>query len=56
LARNPISVPALTDSRSMSPVEIFGMPRSFAKRSAWVPLPAPGGPSMIRFNAMVVAP
>src|SRR5215472_5144121 len=36
----------------MSPVEILGMPRLRANRSACVPFPAPGGPSMIRFKAM----
>ena len=51
LARLPISVPLCTASRRMSPVEIFGIPRLLANRSACVPLPAPGGPSMIRFSA-----
>src|SRR5580765_9066987 len=35
-------------ARKMSPVEIAGMPRRTAIRAAWVPLPAPGGPRMIR--------
>ena len=52
LARLPISVPLCTASRRMSPVEIFGIPRLRANCSAWVPLPAPGGPSMIRFSAI----
>src|SRR5262249_7595003 len=52
-ARKPISVPALTASRSMSPVEILGMPLAFASRSACVPLPAPGGPSITRFSDIV---
>ena len=56
LARSPISVPALTASRSMSPVEIFGIPFSFANRSACVPLPAPGGPSIIKFSAIALYP
>src|SRR5688500_9542287 len=29
----------------MSPVEIFGTARCAAMNSAWVPLPAPGGPT-----------
>ena len=34
----------------MSPVEIFGNRRVREMRSAWVPLPAPGGPSITRFS------
>src|SRR5207244_2429100 len=45
-ARRPMSVPAVTASRRISPVEIFGIPRVRANRSACVPLPAPGGPSI----------
>src|SRR6185295_4416571 len=52
LARSPISLPASTDSRRMSPVDTLGMPCTRAKRSACVPLPAPGGPRNIRFKAM----
>ena len=37
----------------MSPVEIFGIPRDRANRSACVPLPAPGGPIMTTFSAIV---
>src|SRR5688572_477898 len=51
-ARRPISVPALTASRSMSPVETWTMPRSWTSRPAWVPLPAPGGPSRMMFIAI----
>src|SRR5207248_8913599 len=36
----------------MSPVAMCGIPKSSLRRSAWVPLPAPGGPSMIRFNSL----
>ena len=36
--------------RSMSPVEILGMRCRAAKRSACVPLPAPGGPKNTRFS------
>src|SRR5580704_4600392 len=35
----------------MSPVEMWGMAKSSRRRSAWVPLPAPGGPRRIRFNS-----
>ena len=45
-------MPRLTASRRMSPVEIFGSPWVRANRSACVPLPAPGGPSMTTFSAM----
>src|SRR5215210_6727725 len=41
----PSAVPELTASRSISPVEIAGTPSWLASRVAWVPLPAPGGPS-----------
>src|SRR5438552_16235228 len=43
-ATRPSAVPAAMASRSMSPVEIFGMRRCAARRAACVPLPAPGGP------------
>src|SRR5687768_15482544 len=36
--------------RRISPVEIFGIPRRAATRSACVPLPAPGGPKNTRFS------
>src|SRR5258705_10475245 len=42
----PISLPACTASRRMSPVEIRGIRCPIANRSAWVPFPAPGGPSI----------
>src|ERR1700757_3225483 len=35
----------------MSPVAMWTSAKSSRRRSAWVPLPAPGGPSMIRFNS-----
>ena len=38
-------IPDATAARSMSPVEICGMPSLRTRRSACVPLPAPGGPS-----------
>src|SRR5450631_1794483 len=41
----PSGVPALTAERSISPVEICGMPYASLTKAAWVPLPAPGGPS-----------
>ncbi len=46
-AASPSGVPALTAARSMSPVEICGMPYASRMNAAWVPLPAPGGPSRI---------
>ena len=45
LASRPRSVPPETLARKMSPVEIFGTPKCSAMNSAWVPLPAPGGPT-----------
>ena len=50
-AARPNSVPAWTDSRRMSPVEIFGSLRVRDRRSACVPLPAPGGPSITTLMA-----
>ena len=44
-AFSPTGVPAFTAARSMSPVETWGIPRSSTSFAAWVPLPAPGGPS-----------
>src|SRR5215218_4431196 len=41
----PSSLPALTASRSMSPVEIAGTPRRPDRAPAWVPFPELGGPS-----------
>src|SRR2546422_11170524 len=41
----PRSVPCATLCRKMSPVEMCGTPRYAASFAAWVPLPAPGGPS-----------
>ena len=49
LACLPSGVPRLTSSRRMSPVEIWGMPWSWVRKSAWVPLPLPGGPKSSRF-------
>ncbi len=51
LAFSPTSVPAFTAARSMSPVESWIMPRSSIRIRAWVPLPAPGGPSSMTFMA-----
>src|SRR5205807_3879652 len=50
-ALRPSSVPRLTSSRRMSPVEIWGMPYSRVRKSACVPLPLPGGPNSNRFTA-----
>ena len=46
-ASRPSGVPALTAARSMSPVEICGMPNFCEMNAACVPLPAPGAPSRI---------
>src|SRR5690242_7101633 len=45
LASTPSGVPWATLARKMSPVEILGAARCAAMNSAWVPLPAPGGPT-----------
>src|SRR3989449_6815667 len=45
LAFFPRSVPCATLWRKMLPVEMCGTPRYAASFAAWVPLPAPGGPS-----------
>ena len=50
LASRPIWVWFLTAERRMSPVEMWGIPYSATMRPAWVPLPAPGGPSRMRLN------
>src|ERR1044071_6979720 len=48
----PASIPrgvfAARAARSMSPVEICGMPNFSRMKFAWVPLPAPGGPRRIK--------
>src|SRR5215210_4994303 len=49
LASAPIGLPLATASRSMSPVDSWTIPRSAWRRVAWVPLPAPGGPSRTMF-------
>src|SRR3954468_10919631 len=49
LARSPIGLSALIASRSMSPVESWTRPRPAIKCWAWVPFPAPGGPSRMMF-------
>src|SRR5687767_5163076 len=46
----PSGVPPATASRSMSPVEMWGMSKRLASRFAWVPLPLPGGPMKMIFN------
>ena len=50
LASRPIGEPLATASRSMSPVDIWIIPRLACSRAAWVPLPAPGGPSRTMFK------
>src|SRR4051794_12553400 len=47
----PSAVPSLTCARSMSPVARYGRSKSRRRRSAWVPLPAPGGPMRMRFSS-----
>src|SRR6185503_899733 len=42
--RRPSSLPLATASRSMSPVEMAGIPSWRARAAACVPLPDPGGP------------
>src|SRR3569623_3634918 len=50
LMRSPSSGPAFFSARSMSPVDIWTIPRLATRRSAWVPLPAPGGPRRMMFT------
>src|SRR5688572_15583439 len=52
-AATPSGVPAFTAARSMSPVEIWGMPNFSRMKFACVPLPAPGGPRRINRMAAV---
>ncbi len=40
-----------TARRRMLPVAMYGRLKSSVSRSAWVPLPAPGGPSRMRFSS-----
>ncbi len=47
-ASTPSGVPAAFASRSMSPVEICGMPHFSQRTLACVPLPAAGGPRRIK--------
>ena len=51
LASRPSGVPALTAARSMSPVEICGMPKRLQMKVACVPLPAPGAPNRMSLMA-----
>src|SRR5438105_4050354 len=51
VAARPNGVPALTAARSMSPVEICGMPYFWQMKLACVPLPAPGAPNRISLIA-----
>src|SRR3954447_6818085 len=54
LACLPRSVPSLTAWRSMSPVATYASEKSSWRRSAWVPFPAPGGPSRMRLSSDIV--
>src|SRR5437868_13010336 len=56
LIRSPSGVPAFFSARSMSPVDSCTIPRSSTRRLAWVPFPAPGGPSSMMFIAPPVSP
>ena len=51
----PSAVPEATAARSMSPVESWTMPWRLLEPLGLVPLPAPGGPSRIRFIPAVPA-
>src|SRR4029077_14086200 len=46
-ALRPTDVPAVTAARSISPVDSCRTPIRSTSRCAWVPFPAPGGPSRI---------
>src|SRR5690606_25277007 len=48
--RRPNSVPSDTWARNISPVDTWGTPSRSATLSAWVPLPAPGGPMNSSLN------
>ena len=53
-AWRPSSEPSFTAARSMSPVEICGMPKCSMMNWAWVPLPAPGAPKrMTRMHGLL---
>src|SRR5215210_5616297 len=49
LALSPTGLPLATAWRSMSPVDSWTIPRFAWSRAAWVPFPAPGGPSRTMF-------
>src|SRR5271166_6010482 len=51
----PRALPSATCLRRMSPVEMWGSAKSSRRRSACVPLPAPGGPSRIRLSSDTTA-
>ena len=50
----PNSLPEATASLSISPVLIFGILQRSLIKSAWVPLPAPGGPNKIIFFILLI--
>src|SRR5258708_21992101 len=54
LASTPSGETAFTAARSMSHVEMCGMPNFSLMKVAWVPLPAPGAPN--RIKRMVISP
>src|ERR1019366_3876431 len=49
-ARLPSSVPAWRSARNISPVEMAGMWKRSARKTACVPLPHPGGPKSKRIK------
>src|SRR6266508_2455710 len=55
-AVRPRGVSLATCSRKMSPVDTCPHRKCVASRTAWVPLPAPGGPSMTRRMAAATGP
>src|SRR5262245_58214029 len=52
----PSAVPRLTWSRRRSPVDTCGSPSAFERRTACVPLPAPGGPRRTTMRAISALP
>ncbi len=52
----PISLPAATWARSMSPVESWAMPKVSSSLFACVPLPEPGGPNSTTFISASLFP
>src|SRR3712207_1254619 len=53
LASRPSAVSSRLCVRSRSPVAMNGRSKSDCSRWAWVPLPAPGGPSRMRLSSLI---